>query len=84
MTMARLSAKIRDIFGDGAFDWADRSYAVDWWEISARVRQGLKSQHRAIATGWLLLSAYISKLPVFEREFSLEDPLIGHPHTNQQ
>ncbi|KAF8630168.1 hypothetical protein AX15_003113 [Amanita polypyramis BW_CC] len=52
------------LFGSDAFDWFNRPYLVDW---------GI------VALIWVL-SWFISLTPVFERDFSLQDPLISHPH----
>jgi membrane-associated phospholipid phosphatase len=48
--------------------WWDRSYLIDW----------------AVATAIWLLSIIAESSPVFEREFSTDDPLISHPHMEQQ
>lgn len=39
---------------------------------------------RAIATFLYILSKLVDRLPVFEREFDVSDPLIKHHHTKQQ
>ncbi|GLB41687.1 putative phosphatase [Lyophyllum shimeji] len=52
------------LFGPGALEWADRSYAIDWGVVVAI---------------WVL-SQIVKHLPVYERSFELNDPLISHPH----
>ncbi|PVG03179.1 acid phosphatase/Vanadium-dependent haloperoxidase, partial [Serendipita vermifera] len=44
--------------------WLDRSYALDW----------------ALVVIWFILSNVFKHLPVFERDFSPEDPIISHKH----
>ncbi|THH14991.1 hypothetical protein EW146_g5423 [Bondarzewia mesenterica] len=67
--LTRVNARARELLGEDVFDWTDRSYVIDW----------------IVAAGLLLLSYIVSdSLPVFERDFSLEDPLISHKHTHQQ
>ncbi len=39
---------------------------------------------RVVITGLFMLSWLIDTRPVFERDFSPDDPLIQHPHTSQQ
>ncbi|KAH9066693.1 lipid phosphate phosphatase 1 [Lactarius vividus] len=51
-----------------SFPWFDSSYVVDW----------------VVVTGLFMLSWLIDTRPVFERDFSPNDPLIQHPHTSQQ
>ncbi|KAH9072094.1 lipid phosphate phosphatase 1 [Lactarius deliciosus] len=51
-----------------SFPWFDSSYVVDW----------------VVVTGLFMLSWLIDTLPVFERDFSPNDPLIQHPHTSQR
>ncbi|KAF8347859.1 lipid phosphate phosphatase 1 [Amanita rubescens] len=57
-------ASLRRAFGHDAVDWFNAPYFVDWGVV--------------ILT-WIL-SWIISETPVFERGFSPQDPLIGHPH----
>jgi len=49
-------------------DWFDASYIGDW----------------IVVTGVWFLASFIDGLTPFEREFSLDDPLISHPHTKQR
>ncbi|KLO09542.1 lipid phosphate phosphatase 1 [Schizopora paradoxa] len=49
-------------------EWFNVAYFGDW----------------TVVTGIWFLASYIDGLPPFEREFSLDDPLINHPHTKQQ
>ncbi|KAI0255902.1 lipid phosphate phosphatase 1 [Lactifluus subvellereus] len=60
--------KINDISGDGSFYWFDGSYFVDWTVVLA----------------FFFLSLFIQTQPIFERDFSPNDPLIQHPHTSEQ
>ncbi|KAG8936011.1 hypothetical protein FRC02_005207 [Tulasnella sp. 418] len=46
----------------------DRAYIVDW----------------ALSTFLWVLAQTVKAMPVHEREFSLTDPLISHPHTHEQ
>ncbi|KAH8091670.1 lipid phosphate phosphatase 1 [Cristinia sonorae] len=67
-----LLTKIRrlteETFSRDSFKWFDRSYTVDWTFASL---------------AWIL--AWIIKgLPPFEREFSIDDPLIGHKNRPNQ
>ncbi|KAH0582981.1 hypothetical protein H2248_010874 [Termitomyces sp. 'cryptogamus'] len=51
-------------FGPGSFDWFDRSYVIDW-----------------IVVLFIWIISWIAEeLPVYERSFDLNDPLISHPH----
>jgi membrane-associated phospholipid phosphatase len=59
-----IKATFKRVFGHDAFDWFDRQYLVDW---------------AVVALIWIL-SWLISLAPVFARDFSQEDPLIGHPY----
>ncbi|KAF8737206.1 hypothetical protein AX14_013242 [Amanita brunnescens Koide BX004] len=56
-------ASLRRAFGHDAFDWFNIPYFVDW---------------TVVALIWIV-SWIISQTPVFERDFSLQDPLISHP-----
>ncbi|KAI0061029.1 lipid phosphate phosphatase 1 [Artomyces pyxidatus] len=66
--LASLQTKIKEIYGEDSLNWLDRSYVVDW----------------VVAVGLLLLSQVFLVVPVFERDFSIDDPLINHPHTHQR
>ncbi|KAI0079379.1 lipid phosphate phosphatase 1 [Panus rudis PR-1116 ss-1] len=55
-------------FAAGSFRWFDRAYIVDW----------------AVASLFWVLAWIIKSLPPFEREFSLDDPLISHAHKPNQ
>lgn len=80
----RLGFKKSDI------EWFDRSYATDWCvRTIASKAMNILNQHiyrtRVVSTLlWLLAKAIDVKIPVFEREFLPNDPLIQHPHTQQQ
>ncbi|KAH9995388.1 lipid phosphate phosphatase 1 [Russula compacta] len=60
--------KIKEIYGDDAFSWFDNSFIVDW----------------IIVLGLFILGLFIRTQPVFERDFSPNDPLIQHPYTLEQ
>ncbi|KAI0042197.1 lipid phosphate phosphatase 1 [Auriscalpium vulgare] len=60
--------KIKELYGEESLEWWDRSYIVDW----------------LVATAVLFLAYFVEGLPVFERDFKLDDPLISHPHTHQR
>ncbi|KAH9967247.1 phosphatidic acid phosphatase type 2/haloperoxidase [Russula dissimulans] len=60
--------KIRDILGHDAFSWFDASYLIDW----------------VIVIELVVLGRFINTRPVFERDFSSDDPLIQHPYKPEQ
>ncbi|KAI0317159.1 lipid phosphate phosphatase 1 [Amylostereum chailletii] len=60
--------RLQSLLGTGVFDWFDRTYIVDW----------------AVAFIFHVLASVIEAAPVFERGFSLDDPLISHPHAVHQ
>ncbi|KAI0285832.1 lipid phosphate phosphatase 1 [Russula aff. rugulosa BPL654] len=60
--------KIKDIYGDDSVSWFDNSYIVDW----------------VVVLGLFILGQFIWAQPIFERDFSLNDPLIQHPNTSEQ
>ncbi|KAK7686155.1 hypothetical protein QCA50_010375 [Cerrena zonata] len=60
--------RISHTFGPHSFDWFSRAYLVDWLVSSL-----------AWFIAWI-----IKELPPFEREFSLDDPLINHGHRKNQ
>ncbi|KAF8269816.1 lipid phosphate phosphatase 1 [Lactarius quietus] len=64
----RVKYKIKELYGEDSFSWFDSSYIVDW----------------VVVTVLFLLSLLIYTQPVFERDFSPNDPLIQHPHTSEQ
>ncbi|KAI0272499.1 lipid phosphate phosphatase 1 [Gloeopeniophorella convolvens] len=76
--LATIREKIKESYGQDSFVWFDRSYVIDWQVLS------VPNRSMVVATGVLALSWSVEALPVFEREFSLDDPLIQHPHTSQQ
>ncbi|KAK2463547.1 hypothetical protein APHAL10511_004298 [Amanita phalloides] len=61
-----LDATLRRVFGHGVAvgEWFNRRYLVDWG---------------VVALIWIL-SQLVALTPVFERDFSPQDPLISHPH----
>jgi len=56
------------LFGQHALDWVDRSYVIDWLVVFCL---------------WVL-SWMAGAIPVFERRFDVHDPLISHPHREDQ
>ncbi|KAL5531283.1 hypothetical protein ACEPAG_4160 [Sanghuangporus baumii] len=66
--MPSLLDHLRNHYGAGALNWFDVCYIGDWF----------------IATLLWVVAGFIDHFQVFERQFSLEDPLIGHPHKKQQ
>lgn len=42
------------------------------------------TNHRIVVLGLFALNLFIRAQPVFERDFSPNDPLIQHPYTPQQ
>ncbi|KAK7025212.1 lipid phosphate phosphatase 1 [Favolaschia claudopus] len=65
---SNLQARIKNIFGNDALDWLDRSYLTDWV---------------IVATLWIL-SELAANLPVFERDFYVADQTINHAHKKSQ
>jgi len=60
--------KIREICGPDPFSWFETSYLVDW----------------VVVIELVVLARFINAQPVFERDFSSDDPLIQHPHKSEQ
>jgi diacylglycerol diphosphate phosphatase / phosphatidate phosphatase len=79
--------KIKEIYGDDSVSWFENSYIVDW-----QVSEGsflkkitpLMNAGRVVVLGLFILCQFIWAQPTFERDFSLNDPLIQHPHTSEQ
>ncbi|KAF8906256.1 lipid phosphate phosphatase 1 [Gymnopilus junonius] len=66
--MSRLKTFIYHYFGQGALEWFDRSYLIDW----------------ALVVLIWFLAGFAGLLPVFERTFLLSDYNINHPHKKNQ
>ncbi|KAH9832594.1 lipid phosphate phosphatase 1 [Rhodofomes roseus] len=66
--MTALRDRLRNVFGEDAFDWLDRSYITDW----------------VVATGAWFIAWNIKGLPPYQREFDHKDPLIDHKHHKSQ
>ncbi|EIM86809.1 lipid phosphate phosphatase 1 [Stereum hirsutum FP-91666 SS1] len=64
----RFKAKAESVFGEDAFDWADRSYIIDWIVVGVL----------------MVLASAIERFQVYERDFSPDDPTISHKKTKQQ
>ncbi|TFK29688.1 lipid phosphate phosphatase 1 [Coprinopsis marcescibilis] len=60
--------RLKRRFGEDAFDWASRTYILDWVTVAF-----------IWALGW-----YAKYITVTERDFSIKDPLIHHPHRKNQ
>jgi hypothetical protein len=80
--------KIKDIYGDDSVSWFDSSYIVDW-QVSEgffpkKKKISLMNAGRVVVLGLFILGQSIRAQPTFERDFSLNDPLIQHPHTSEQ
>jgi len=70
---------------DDSSSWFDGSYTVDWQVYTkGPFGEGFNESHRVVVIGLFVLELVIGALPVFERDFSLNDPLIQHPHTPEQ
>ncbi|KZV65173.1 lipid phosphate phosphatase 1 [Peniophora sp. CONT] len=54
--------------GRDALDWLDKAYILDW----------------AVAIALHFVAKWIDTMPVFERVWSLTDPLISFPHANPE
>ncbi|KAH9479401.1 Lipid phosphate phosphatase 2 [Psilocybe cubensis] len=54
--------------GEDALEWANRPFFVDW----------------AVTGVIWLLSYFVSASPVYQRDFTLSDPDISHPHRKDQ
>ena len=44
----------------------------------------LMNAGRVVVLGLYILGQFIWAQPIFERDFSLDDPLIQHPYTSEQ
>ncbi|KAL6309281.1 phosphatidic acid phosphatase type 2/haloperoxidase [Sparassis latifolia] len=66
--LANLQRRFRQVFGDDAFAWFDRSYVVDW----------------TVATAAWFVAWLISELPPYERDFHRSDPTIDFKHRHNQ
>ena len=79
--------KIKDIYGDDFVSWFDNSYIVDW-QVSEgsflKKKYALMNAGRVVVFGLFILCQFIRARPIFERDFSPDDPLIQHPHTSEQ
>jgi diacylglycerol diphosphate phosphatase/phosphatidate phosphatase len=77
---------LQDIFyNDG--DWFDQAYLMDWYINSYCLNILITTRNdscRTVATAFWVLSGLVTLSPVFQREFSTDDPLISHPHTHEQ
>lgn len=69
-------------------NWPDRSYTIDWWvfvhDYSIYKSSIAIATNRIVATAFWFFASVINASPVFKREFSVDDPLISHPHTQEQ
>jgi hypothetical protein len=75
---------VREIY-DNDEDWFDRAYVIDWYVDRWHERFAIHDNScRTVATAFWALSGLATLSPVFQREFSADDPLINHPHTHEQ
>lgn len=81
-----IKIRIRQIFDDDSLDWFDSSYVIDWYvqKTDSLVKNLNDLYCRIVVLGLFLLGHFVRALPVFERDFSPDDPLIQHPHTSEQ
>lgn len=80
-----IKIRIRKIFGDDTLDWFDSSYVIDWYVQKSQLFFGkISTICRIVVLALFFLANFVRALPVFERDFSLDDPLIQHPHTSEQ
>lgn len=94
----RFKAKAKSVFGEDAFDWADRSYIIDWYvhifplfrstilALSTKIQSqnALTQMNRVVVGILMVLASVIERLRVYERDFSPDDSLISHKKTKQQ
>lgn len=60
------------------------SYIVDWKVSDPFNKMMSLMNHRIVVLGLFIISHFVRAHQVFERDFSLSDPLIQHPHTSEQ
>jgi diacylglycerol diphosphate phosphatase/phosphatidate phosphatase len=76
--------RIREIYEDDSFPWSDTSYTFDWYVYKKDFSATILTNCRIVVLGFFLLDHFIRGWPVFERDFSPDDPLVQHPYTSQQ
>ncbi|KAJ2918630.1 hypothetical protein MD484_g1758, partial [Candolleomyces efflorescens] len=64
-----IQRRLKRYFGEDALDWFHRNYVLDWVML---------------LLGWIVIRYIKAFMPVFERSFSVDDPLISHPHHKNQ
>ncbi len=83
-----ISSIIQRYFGQDSLDWYHRSYLIDWYDFSWNLENAwpLSDVICRSLVGFLWFLSYMisSFLPLFERDFSLTDELISHPHKPNQ
>jgi len=79
-----IKIRIRKIFGHDSLDWFDSSYVIDWYVRKLGFLDEISTICRIVVLGLFLLGHFLRVFPVFERDFSPDDPLIQHPHTSEQ
>ncbi|KAF5362363.1 hypothetical protein D9756_002319 [Leucocoprinus leucothites] len=81
-----ISGATKRYFGQDSLEWFNRLYLLDWCDLFNF--DGSKTQLKdccRICVGLLWFFSYvISFWPVFERDFSLKDETISHPHKSSQ
>lgn len=61
--------RVKRIFGEDALDWFHKNYILDW---------------STLLIAWLFIRYIKTFMHVTERSFSVDDPLIAHPHRKNQ
>lgn len=89
--MTGLYSDIKTKFGDfvrhDSFVWFDRSYVVDWYELTDQLDTHSNQLHvisRSVTMLFLISACIIEDLAPFEREFDRKDPLISYSHKSNQ
>ncbi|KAH6915943.1 lipid phosphate phosphatase 1 [Coprinopsis sp. MPI-PUGE-AT-0042] len=65
---SNISDRLKRVFGEDSFEWFSKSYLFDWL---------------CVAILWVL-AFYAKTIPVTQRDFSVDDPLIQHEHRKNQ
>ena len=77
--------RITHTFGPHSFNWFSRAYVIDWYVIDCYLSRSNDSQNcRLLSSLAWFIAWLIKELPPFEREFTLDDPLISHKHHKNQ
>ena len=79
-----IKTRIRRNYGHDSLNWTDNSYVIDWYVQNLGILDDISTICRIVVLVSFLLGHFLRDLPVFERDFSPDDPLIQHPHTPEQ